>query len=180
MLTKAPHPAATPRTDMIRRKLKLVRGSRYSDRALRFKQNQAASTSPVAPIAKHQFGDIVNLPDWLLADAQIQALIGLCAAILSQRPAIDRELSGERLVAISELVGSDLFEHLCDYPVAKIALTDGRNRLSRPEDFEAIGEEIRHRALPLAFGGIENGPEKAAASICALAAQIIETTASEP
>ncbi len=154
------------RTVKLRQKLAYLRGQNRSKRAIKFNQRLEA----VQPgVDETDFNRTASLPDWILLPDEDQALIGLSAAILSERDAIDRELSGERLIAIAATVGDELFEKLCevtlfdntahntDMPMSQL--------LSRPEDFLAIGHDIRLRAVH----------DNYARSLCDIAASVVMT-----
>jgi hypothetical protein len=153
------------RTVKLRQKLTYLRGHHRSKRAVQF-ERRLETAQPIVKDA--DFNSIATLPDWILLRDEDQVLIGLCAAILNERDAIDRELSGERLIAIAAVVGGELFEKLCE-----VTLTDNLQTfvdtpmsqlLSRPEDLHTIGHQIRLLAM-------EKGSH--ARRLCDIAADLI-------
>jgi hypothetical protein len=138
--------AAFSRSAIIRQKLQHVRGHRFVGRAARFRSRQQGVGAEAVFVL--DFAGVASLPDWIVADHERQHLIGLAAAILQERDAIERELSGDRLAAIAALVGEDLFERLCDIPLPDTIDSVSAARLRRPEDFAAIGAELRRSAMP--------------------------------
>lgn len=167
--------AAPARSALIRQKLQHVRGHRFGGRAARFRSLRQGASSE--GIAEPDFACVAALPDWVLADNERQRLVGVAAAILYKRDAIERELSGGRLAAIAALVGDDLFERLCDHPLPEDAGVAETVRLPRPEDFVAIGEELRRAALPDPLRETEPTVVDAAKArtYCGIAARIVET-----
>jgi hypothetical protein len=167
---------ASPRSALIRRKLQHLRGHRFGGRAARFKVRLAAAGGRAHKLL--DFATVAALPDWVLADDSQQAIIGLGAAILDERGAIDRELSGERLVAIAGLVGDEMFEALCDCPLPDGVLPKLMGRLPRPEDFAVIGANLRRWAMPTALRDeiIGDADAKRARLLCDLAAAVADKT----
>ncbi len=161
------------RSAIIREKLHVIRGHRSGGRAARFRSRQAGTAM------EPDFLCVAALPDWALADGKRQEIVGLGAAILEERGAIERELSGGRLAAIAALVGSELFERLCEAPLGQAPLGEAGNgaggRLPRPEDFIAKGEFLRRCAMPAALRGSECSESDAARArhLCKLAASLI-------
>lgn len=165
------------RTAMLRQKLAYVRGDNHgrdnhSGRASRFKNIMAGGSK----VHENQsFDSVASLPDWIVLDTETQNLIGVCAAVLNERSAIDRELSGERLSAISAIVGDGLFEDLCEVSLPpqtdKVQNTNLVPRLSRPEDFTAIGQELRAKAMRYTSG--QSKTENYSRILCDIAAYVV-------
>lgn len=165
------------RTAMLRQKLAYVRGDNHSGdnhsgRASRFKNIMAGGSK----VHENQsFDCVASLPDWIVLDTVTQDLIGVCAAILNERSAIDRELSGERLSAISAIVGNALFEDLCEVSLPpqtdKVQNVDFIPRLSRPEDFTAIGQELRIKAMR--YTSRQSEDENYPRILCDIAAYVV-------
>ncbi|MGL5837626.1 MAG: hypothetical protein ACRCY3_03905 [Sphingorhabdus sp.] len=171
----------TPRTALLRRKLEYVRGHAFGARATRFRLR--ATGKAESGKAEADFAMLAAMPEWMLADEERQALVGLAAAILQARPAIDRELSGVRLAAIAAVVGDALFDRLCDCDLHAIGDMSVTARLPRPEDLPAIGAQLRLAALPASLCDgrpIEDGEATRARLLCAIAAKAIEAGTGEP
>jgi hypothetical protein len=164
-----------PRSASIRQKLQHLRGHRLGVRAARFKQSLAAADGQAHSLL--DFDTVAALPDWALFDDTRQIMVGLGAAILDERGAIDRELSGDRLAAIAALVGADIFERLCDLPLPNSISVNPKGHLPRPEDFATIGANLRRWAMPAALRekGISNADADRARLLCLLSASLIET-----
>jgi hypothetical protein len=163
------------RSANIRRKLQHLRGHRLGGRATRFKQSLAAADGQAHPGL--DFDTVAALPDWVLVDDARQIMVGLGAAILDERGAIDRELSGERLAVIAALVGNEIFDRLCDWPLPDSISVRASGRLPRPEDFSTIGANLRRRAMPAALReeAISDDDADRARQLCQLAAGLTET-----
>jgi hypothetical protein len=165
------------RSAALREKLAKIRGHRFGSRAARFRDRQRDRLEPssvATPTVEPDFSAVAALPDWALLDDAAQTKIGLAAAILQARGAIDRELSGERLAAIAAVVGDALFEQLCDCELPD-AWSGNGSRLPRPEDLPAIGAGLCHRAMPrgLRDPAIADPEAAAARTLCAAAAAVI-------
>ncbi len=168
MIGAAPQPTA--RTVLLRAKLAHVRGHDFGPRAARFRKTSGE------PAPEIDLADLTALPDWILLDDDAQVQVGLAAAILDARGAIDRELSGARLAAIAELVGDGCFERLCELPLPDNARSEAPMRLPRPEDLAETGRRLRLAALPgvpIDTGVAMIDPAKARA-LCDLAAKLID------
>lgn len=165
--------AATARSAVLRQKLHYVRGHSFGGRAARFREQ--LSDSP-AKTLRLDFASVATLPDWILASEAEQVRVGLSAAILKERQAIERELSGGRLASIAALVGADLFERLCDAILPEGLVNPGSGRLPRPEDFATIGAGLRRAALPTSLRGSDEseGESAEARLLCAIAARLIQ------
>jgi hypothetical protein len=163
-----------PRSANIRQKLQHLRGHRYGSRATRFKQCLAASDERAHTLL--DFDTLAALPDWALFDDARQIMVGLGAAILDERGAIDRELSGERLAAIAALVGDDIFDRLCDWPLPNSISVNATGHLPRPEDFSTIGANLRRWAMPASLRkeAISNADAERARLLCHLSANLTE------
>jgi hypothetical protein len=171
--------APSARSALIRRKVEHVRGHRFSARASRFRALHDAQTA--APALPQDFASVTALPDWIVADDDQQELIGVAAAMVQARDAIECELSGTRLAAIAALVGDELFERLCDAPLPKGIDSASAGRLPRPEDFVTIGRALRRAALPAPFREAElsNAESAKARLLCDHAAHIIDAMDSD-
>jgi hypothetical protein len=165
--------ASSERSAKIRKKLQHLRGHRFGGRAAKFRSFQ--EHQPVQQPSALDFGCVASVPDWIVADPDRQHMIGLAAAILQERDAIERELSGDRLAAIAALVGNDLFEQLCDLSLPEDIESGCSGRLPRPEDFAIIGAALRRAAMPAALRDGQPGdldPAKAR-MLCDQAADLI-------
>jgi hypothetical protein len=171
--------AVSARSAMIRRKLAHLRGHRFGARASRFRSLHDAQ--PIVQILPQDFASITALPDWIVANGDRQEQIGVAAAILQARDAIERELSGSRLAAIAALVGDDLFERLCDAPLPEDIFSASAGRLPRPEDFVTMGRALRRAAMPAPFRDAElsDADSVKARMLCDHAAHVIDGTDSD-
>ncbi len=116
------------------------RGSRFARRA-----GLVADARPLPTLA-----DMINLPDWILCEADMVDDIAAVTALLHFRSAIDHELSGTRLRAICECVGEDNFDLACNAPTPKLELIAGaEEKLLSPDQLKVIGQTMLNRALPL-------------------------------
>jgi hypothetical protein len=94
--------------------------------------------------------DMINLPDWILCDANRVGDIAAVTALLHFRSAIDQELSGSKLRAICECVGEDNYDLACSAPIPTIELiADPEAKLPSPDQLQSIGQAMLNRALPV-------------------------------
>ncbi len=94
--------------------------------------------------------DLVNLPDWILCDADMVDDIAAVTALLHFRPVIDRELSGTRLRAICECVGEGNYDLACEAPIpATELIADTETKLPTPDQLNAVGRAMLNQALPI-------------------------------
>ncbi len=165
--------AATARSVVLRQKMQHIRGHSFGGRAVRFRRRQP---SDCAMASVPDFASVAALPDWILASEEEQVRIGLSAAILKERQAIERELSGGRLACIAALVGTDLFERLCDSTLPDSVDGSGSSRLPRPEDFIASGTTLRRAAMPAAFRNTDVSESDAAEArlLCTIASRLVK------
>jgi hypothetical protein len=159
---------ASARTTILREKLALVRGHRHHGRATAFRARALREDQ-----AQLAFRDIAALPDWLLALPDAQARLPKIVALLFHRPAIDHELSGSKLAALSDAVGEALFDRICEVQLPDTVACSAI--FPRPEDLDSIGRDLMNRAIPEAFAARFSGAvgDQNAAIFCALAAQIL-------
>ncbi len=159
---------AAARSAPLRARLALVRGTAHGGRAAAFRAAQLGEQ-----IAEPDFATLAALPDWLLWSDADQVQLAKVVALLMHRSGIDHELSGSKLAALSDAVGEDIFDLVCE---AVLPASVGANHvLPRPEDIESIGRDIMNRALPLHMasryvGAIGDGMS---ASHCRIAADLL-------
>jgi hypothetical protein len=158
------------RSAPLRAKLALIRGHGHGGRATIFR-NHRLGTAGNEP----DFATLVALPDWIALTAEEQTRMAKAVAILLHRLAIDRELSGHKLAALSDAVGETLFDELRDCPLPANITATGLDRLPRPEDLETIGREQMIAAIPSALALMFPGAagDIQASALCAIAAQLI-------
>jgi hypothetical protein len=163
------------RSASLRAKLGLIRGHSHG-RATLFRNRRLgeAGNDP-------DFSALVALPDWVALPDADQTHMAQAVAVLLHRSAIDRELSGHKLAALSDAVGEALFDELCDCPLPATINAIGSDRLPRPEDLESIGREHMLRAIPFALASRFPGAagDGHASVLCTIAAQLLSETASE-
>lgn len=115
------------------------RGDRF---ALRREGTAEAEASP-------SFADMVNLPNWILCDADMAGDIAAVTALLHFRHAVDRELSGTRLRAICECVGEHNYDLACEAPIPIPELiADTETKMPSPDQLKTVGQMMLDRALP--------------------------------
>jgi hypothetical protein len=118
-------------------------------RSARFARRVARTPGTKAPPT---LADIVNLPDWILCDAHLTDDIAAVTAMLHFRNAIDRELSGEKLRAICEVVGEAHYDLVCEAPLPPGALlADATAKLPSPKRLAELGRNMLERSLPVAM-----------------------------
>jgi hypothetical protein len=155
----------------LRAKLAIARGSTRKQHARAFiAQHQAGAQNLQAEPA---FATVAALPDWVLADEASRDMIARVAALLYHRDAVDAEIDGARLAALSQAVGEDIFDALCDCPPPAV-MADVR-QLPRPDSLSAIGNELMRASLPLALSDRFPGARGAGdiAELCDTAADIV-------
>ncbi len=164
--------AAVPqRSAVLRAKLALVRGHHFGARGHVFRSQTMAQPSKDSDIST-----IFALPDWLLLNADQQAYLAHIIALILHRPAIDQELSGTKLAALSGAVGEDRFDALCDLPLSDEMLAQCSEHLPRPEDLEPIGTEIMRRGIPTTLACHFPGAagDALSARLCEIAAGLLK------
>jgi hypothetical protein len=112
--------------------------------------------SRAAGHARPTFADLAAMPAWAAFDEAVQKRAAFAAGLLAARSAIDRELSGERLGALAEVVGESFFDAVCaaDRP----ATSDrGLLPLPRPDQLAVHGRDILEAALPAVLRRIVPG-----------------------
>ena len=164
-------PISIGRGAQLRAKLAIARGSTRKQHARAFiAQHRAGEQDPQAEPA---FATVAALPDWVLADEADRDMIARVAALLYHRDAMDAEIDGARLAALSQAVGEDIFDALCDCP-PPASMADVR-QLPRPDSLSAIGNELMVASLPLALSDRFPGARGAGdiAQLCDTAADIV-------
>ena len=147
-------PPVVQRVRDLRRRLIAVGTSLTESRSARFARRVANTPGTKAPPT---LADIVNLPDWILCDAHLADDIAAVTALLHFRYAIDRELSGEKLRAICEVVGEVHYDLVCEAPLPPGGLmADKKVKLPPPERLSALGREMLERSLPAAMANQAN------------------------
>jgi hypothetical protein len=111
-----------------------TRGSRFANR--------------IAGVHSPCFNDLAAVPRWLMLPADLQARVALAAALLRHKSVLDRELSGQKLAALADVTGEDLFDTVMTSSSEPGA---SAGALPRPEDLADEGWAILHRSLPLPF-----------------------------
>ncbi len=102
------------------------------------------------------FSDLVDPPDWSVAEQERHSELVVTIGLLHARPAIDAELNGARLAALAAFVGEDRFDAICDADTDQLRAEFLTDDLPTPvelvEQGEALVERIqRHREFaPLA------------------------------
>jgi hypothetical protein len=132
-------PISASRGGRLRAKLAVARGNARKRHARAFiaRQQGALQDAPIEP----SFAAVAALPDWVLSDDAERDLIAKVAALLYHRDAVDAEIDGARLAALSQVVGEDLFDDLCNCPLpTAMAETP---RLPRP-DVASVSRSARH------------------------------------
>jgi hypothetical protein len=163
--------APSSRGAHLRAKLAAVRGNTRKKHARAF----IALYRPSADYAQDEltFATVAATPDWVLADQTQRDIIAKVAALLYHREGVDAEIDGNRLAALSQMVGEDIFDALCDcaLPVAK---AEGRH-LPRPDNLSAIGHELMSASLPAALSAQFPSAKSATdlADLCNIAAEIV-------
>jgi hypothetical protein len=157
------------RSATLRAKLALIRGAPYAARATRFRDRQLNDDVPTLDAAS-----VMAVPDWLLSSEEQQIGLAKAIAILLHRPAIDSELSGTKLAALSDAVGEELFDDLCDHRLTEEMPEPVSRDLPRPEDLEAIGRDHMQRAIPIALSAqfAEARGDQLSAKLCTTAARV--------
>ncbi len=164
-------PPAQGRRARLRAKLAVVRGSRHKKHARTFITyfRDAAQNEQAEPA----FAAVAALPDWVLADEADRDMIAKVAALLYHREAVDAEIDGARLAALSQSVGEDMFDALCDCqpPAAKAE----SRQLPRPDGLAAIGHGLMMAGLPQPLSHRFPGARGASdiAELCNLATEIV-------
>jgi hypothetical protein len=136
--------AAPCRSQHLRAKLALVRGYSHRRRAAAFRTHVQN-----IPPAQYAFNSIAALPNWLLWNEEAQDRLAAIIALKLHRNAIDQELSGTKLAAVSAVVGEAIFDALCDAPLEEGQ--DLTNELPRPEDLVNMGRQYMQRSIPIVF-----------------------------
>jgi hypothetical protein len=169
--------AAVPlRSASLRAKLALIRGHSHGRRASFFRDHKLGEAGNDPDIAM-----LVALPDWIALMPAEQARLAIAVAVLLHRPAIDQLLSGNKLAALSDAIGENLFDDLCDYSLPASISIMCSNHLPRPEDLEAIGREHMLRAIPTSLAARFPGAagDDQAALLCTIAAQLFSKAAAD-
>jgi hypothetical protein len=164
-------PFSIGRGAQLRAKLAIARGSTRKQHARAFiAQHRVGEQDPQAEPA---FATVAALPDWVLADTADRDMIARVAALLYHRDAVDAEIDGARLAALSQAVGEDIFDALCDCP-PPAGMADVR-QLPRPDSLSAIGNALMMASLPLALSDRFPGARGAGdiAELCNAAAAIV-------
>jgi hypothetical protein len=131
------------RSEGLRSKFALVRGSVDGKRGAAFR-HKADSPLP----SSYNFNSIAALPDWVLWHDDQKRHLAKIIALLLHRPAIDKELSGAKLSALAETVGTSVFEQLCD---CTDVIDNQQIDLPRPEDLADIGYKQMQLAISPTF-----------------------------
>jgi hypothetical protein len=116
------------------------RGRRFARRA-----GLVPDAKPLPTLA-----DMINLPDWILCEADMADDIAAVTALLHFRSAIDQELSGTKLRSICDCVGEGNYDIACSAPIPKVELiADQGAKLPLPDQLKGIGQTMLNRALPV-------------------------------
>jgi hypothetical protein len=142
--------SATPQTERsrdMRSRLVALGGSAEHSRGSRFARRvglvDCATPQPT-------LADMINLPDWILCDANMVGDIAAVTALLHFRSSIDQELSGSKLRAICECVGEGNYDLACGAPLPMAELiADPEEKLPSPDQLQGIGQTMLNRALPV-------------------------------
>jgi hypothetical protein len=111
-----------------------TRGSRFANR--------------MAGVANPTFTDLAAVARWLMLPSDEQARVAMAAGLLQHKNALDRELSGQKLAALADVIGEDLVDAVAALPSEESVET---NSLPPPETLVAEGWSILHRGLPDPF-----------------------------
>jgi hypothetical protein len=137
----------TERSRDMRRRLVALRGSAEHSRGSRFARRVGLvdGATPQPTLA-----DMINLPDWILCDADMVGDIAAVTALLHFRGAIDQELSGAKLRAICDCLGEDNYDLACSAPLPMAELiANPETKLPSPDQLQGIGQAMLNRALPV-------------------------------
>lgn len=130
----------------MRSRLAALGGSAEHSRGTRFAR-RAGLVDGAAP--QPTLADMINLPDWILCDADMVGDIAAVTALLHFRGAVDHELSGSKLRAICDCVGEGNYDLACSAPLPTAELiADPEAKLPLPDQLQAIGQAMLNRALP--------------------------------
>jgi hypothetical protein len=131
----------------MRSRLFALGGSAEHSRGTRFAR-RVGLVDGAAP--QPTLADMINLPDWILCDADMVGDIAALTALLHFRGAIDQELSGTKLRAICDCVGEGNYDLACSAPIPTVELVaDSEAKLPLPEQLKGIGQTMLNRALPM-------------------------------
>ncbi len=111
-------------------------------RGARFAQAWTGAKGP-------DFADMAAVPRWLILSADLQEQVAQAAGLMRHRAAIDRELSGPRLLILAQAVGENLLDAICAGD-ADDGIADD-TPLPRPDRIVADGRSLMHRGLPTVF-----------------------------
>jgi hypothetical protein len=155
----------------LRAKLAVARGTGRKKHARAFMARNGSQTQDM--LVEPTFDAVAALPDWVLANDADRDLIARVAALLYHRDAVDAEIDGARLAALSQSVGEEIFDALCDRP-PPATMAEAR-QLPRPDDLSVIGQELMMASLPQALSDRFPGALGAAdvAALCDIAAAIV-------
>jgi hypothetical protein len=164
-------PLSLSRGGRLRAKLAVARGSARKRHARAFVAHQQGALQDAA--IEPSFAAVAALPDWVISDDVERDVIAKVAALLYHRDAVDAEIDGARLAALSQIVGEDLFDDLCDCPLP--AVMAETRQLPRPDSLLAIGQELMTASLPRALSHRFPGARGAMniAALCDMAAEIV-------
>lgn len=139
--------AQARRSRDMRSRLVALGGSAENSRGSRFAR-RVGLMDGAAP--QPTLADMINLPDWILCDADMVGDIAAVTALLHFRSAINQELSGSKLRAICDCVAEDNYDLACSasLPTAEL-IADSEAKLPSPDQLQGIGQTMLNRALPL-------------------------------
>lgn len=132
------------RSARLRANLDAIAPAETRNRSAKFRRALAGEV-----VQKTRFADIAILPEWISWDDDARDILAKSVAILHHKCAIDMELSGARLAAISEIIGDELFDQLTNPTNTVSAMVQNAPaRLPRPEDLHHIGMALMMEGLP--------------------------------
>ncbi len=133
---------ASDRGDARWQRAQLLGVSASTRRAQRLSLRLAGETPP-------EFSALAEIPEWTLANIDRDHL-ALACALICNRPLIDREISGQKLASLAEMVGPELFDQICDVELpASLTVDSSTGGLPPPhvltDQGRALLDKARHK-----------------------------------